>query len=308
MTVPLSPGSTRFASAKRFGEELDRAMRTRKVGGKRLGRATGTALSAIGNWRAGLNLPRYDTALRMAAALDWPVLSEIVRAARTDRCARCGTEFLNEGGSPKRFCSPACRLVDVQLRRPTAGAELAAAVRTAVDDRLAGTPERQTLPAILDALRAYARSDSKRRLRVDQQERQLAEHRAAVEAMCRACEPEGRCREAACSLRSVSPLPLIGLADKADVGRVTPAEGAHGPTHAAAWLAAQRAANEQRWSRPGEREAQSASSKARWEAMSDEERAEWGRRISGGIDRYQRSATSRAMHAARRAARAEATA
>lgn len=36
----------------------------------------------------------------------------------------------------------------------------------------------------------------------------LAQHQAAVLAMCRACEPEGMCRDAGCALRPVSPLPL----------------------------------------------------------------------------------------------------
>lgn len=301
MTVPLSPGSSRFAAARRFGEELDRAMRTRNVGAKRLGPATGTAISAIGNWRAGLNLPRYDTALRMAAALEWPVLADIVRAARSGRCERCSAEFVNEGGAPKRFCSTACRHIDEQLRRPTAGAELAAVVRAELERRRREVSGGRDTNEVLErALATYARSDALRRQRVDQQGRHLATHRQAVEAMCRGCEPEGRCRDAGCALRPVSPLPLIRLADNTDVATVAPAEGVHGPTHRARWLSAVRAANAERWGRPGEREAASAAMTARWERMSDEERAEHGRRVSAGIDPARRSRTSRAMHEARR--------
>jgi len=308
VTVPLSPGSSRFAAAKRFGEELDRAMRVRKVGAKRLGPLTGTAVSAIGNWRAGLNLPRYGTALRMAAALEWPVLADIVRAARSGRCARCSAEFVNECGTPRRFCSSACRQVDEQLRRPTAGAELAAAIRAELERRRREVSGGRDTNEILEcALATYAKSDARRRQRVDQQGRLLEDHRQAVEAMCRGCEPEGRCRDAECALRPVSPLPLIRQAEKADVGTVTPAEGVHGPTHRARWLSAVRAANAERWGRPGEREDASAAMTARWDGMSDEARAEHGRRVSAGIDRSRRSAASRALHARRRAEREAAT-
>lgn len=40
-------------------------------------------------------------------------------------------------------------------------------------------------------------------------QRILPEYRAAVDAFCRRCEPDGICSRAACELRPVSPLPLV---------------------------------------------------------------------------------------------------
>ena len=303
MTVPLSPGSPRLALARVFGEELDRAMRTRKIGAKTLAPQTGQAVSAIGNWRAGLNLPRYDSALRLAEALSWPKLADIARKARMGTCERCGREFVNEGGAAKRYCSQSCRQVDAQLRQPSHGSVLAHQVTAAAEARLAGAPEGETLPAILDALRSWRSSDARRVQRTDAQQRALTAHQAAVEAMCRSCEPEGRCRTSACALRPVSPLPLVRLGEPVLDGPAQRAAGAWAPEHREHQLAAIRVANAERWSRPGERERQSEASRARIAALTDEERAERAGRISAGIDPARRSAASTAMHAARRAER-----
>ena len=281
MTVPLSPGSSRLVAARRFGEELDRAMRARKVGAKRLGPLTGIAISAIGNWRAGLNLPRYDTSLRLAESLAWPRLAAIVRDARTQPCARCGLPFLDEGGGQaKRFCSQACRQIDAQLRKPMPGVVLAGELRDLLASReglKGGLPK----AVVADAVARFGQAEAKGRQRVDQQGRLLADHRLAVEAMCRSCEPEGRCRDAACPLRAVSPLPLLTV--ERHVEAATPAEGAHGPTHRDAWLTANRAGQARRWAREGERERMAELGRARIAALTDEQRAERSRRISAGI-------------------------
>ena len=41
--------------------------------------------------------------------------------------------------------------------------------------------------------------------------RRLESYRAATDAMCRSCEPEGLCRTPECALRDVSPLPLVRI-------------------------------------------------------------------------------------------------
>lgn len=277
MTVPLSPGSSRHSAAVAFGAELRRAMTARKASSKRLALAAHVTLSGIGNFKSGLNLPRLETAERLAIALDWPRLAAIAREARTAPCVRCGREFVNPGGKPKRFCSVECREVDAQLRAPTAGAELAASLRAALAGRegmKGGLPK----AVVSDALDAYARSDAKRRARVDQQGRALERVRAAVEAMCRACEPDGVCRDEPCPLRSVSPLPFIPVRD---VAAPRPPEGAHGPTFRATTLAAIRAAAARRWT-PEERERMGAIQRARFEGMSADERAAHRRRVSEG--------------------------
>lgn len=271
MTQPLQAGSRRRIAAARFGAELRRAMKARQVGSKTLGRQADCAPSAIAMWLAGNNLPRLETAIRIAESLQWPKLIPLARAGRTDNCQRCGAAFLNQGGSPKRFCSEDCREVDAALREPPPGRVLAEAVRdelARVHGRSDTAIRRRPLAA---ALADYNRSDSKRQ--------------ASVAAFCGGCEPAGVCRAPECELRPVSPLPLA-LSDKVgDVARK--AEGVHGPTHRDAWLAASQAGNARRWARPGEREAQGSATAARFAAMSEEERAEHGRKVSQGRRRAQ---------------------
>lgn len=280
MTVPLQAGSPRRIAAERFGTELRKAMAARSVGSKTLGPQAGCAPSAISQWRQGNNLPRLETAARLAESLHWPRLLELARAGRVDHCQRCGTEFSNEGGKPKRFCSDECRKVDEALRQPPAGRALADAVRAELD-RVHGQPgvymRRRPLAAALDE---YVRSDSKRLARIDRSARQLAVANAAVAAFCAGCEPEGVCRTADCPLRALSPLPLAVSAKQASDAR--PAEGVHGPSHRAAWLEATRGGNERRWSRPGERERQADETRARWDALTPDERAARRRLISEG--------------------------
>jgi hypothetical protein len=186
MPVPLSATSARRFAARQFADELVRAMTVRKVGRRRLGDLIGApSASIIAYWRTGAGLPRLDSARRMAEALEWPRLLEIVQQVREGRCAfsGCGRAFTNEGGGPKRYCSDRCR-------------DAAAKIRAM------GPSTRQ---------------------RADLSERRLAEHQVAVEAFCRRCEPDGHCRDARCQLRPVSPLPLLTVKLPGDIA--TPAPG-----------------------------------------------------------------------------------
>lgn len=175
MTVPLSPGSPRRVLAERFGVELDRAMRARRVGANAVEAQLGVAHSSIAAWRAGRNLPRIETAQRLASGLDAPRLLAIVLEARTCRCESCGRAFTNQGGAAKRFCDARCRSEAGRVRHA-----------------MGSVPRR-----------------------ADVAERRLREHRAAVGAMCASCEPEGMCVTPACALRPVSPLPLARRRDDA---------------------------------------------------------------------------------------------
>lgn len=132
MTVPLSPDSPRRASAERFGALLRVAMKRHGIGQIPLAKQTGCAPSAVAQWRNGHNLPRLETALRLAAALGDDRLAEIVRDARTAPCETCGKPFLNEGGSPKRYCSTSCLKVAAAMRsgRPTRERAIVAERRT----------------------------------------------------------------------------------------------------------------------------------------------------------------------------------
>lgn len=254
MTMELGPNSPRLPAARRFADELRRSMREHGVGQRRLGELTGCASSAVAQWRMARNLPRLDTAIRLAECLSNDLLAEIVRKARTEDCERCGAPFLNEGGAPKKFCSEEC------LR-------LAAKIRHALEPN---TPLRTRLNVAKQDLAATAT--------------ELANHKVSVLAMCRTCEPAGYCRTPACSLRLVSPLPLAhGLKD---VPLATPADGLWGPEHREATLATIRAANARRWSRPGQREQASEAMLRRHAEQSPEEHAAWIRKIKASKARH----------------------
>lgn len=280
MTTPIAPDSPRRAHARRFADELRRAMAARGASNKRLAEAAHVTTSAIAMWKTAASLPTPATAARVAEVLDAPRLVTIAREARTKPCRRCGRPFVALMGSLNQdFCTKECRLVDVALRRRPHGAALYEAVRTAVDARLGGAPEGRTLPAILDALHEYTGSSSREVTRRDAVLAGLDARQAAIAAMCAACEPEGWCREAACPLRDDSPLPLLeGPAPSALRAPSSP----HAPENRGRWLAAVRSADARRWSRPGERERQSELTRARNAGMTPEERAERGRRISAG--------------------------
>jgi hypothetical protein len=295
VTIQLAPDSPRRVAASRFGAELRRAMLVRKVGQHRLAEAVGCGSSAIAVWKAGDNLPRTDTAQRLADALRWPRLIAIAREGRTGACVRCGGAFVNEGGFPKRFCSAECRDVDVQLRQPPPGRALADALRVELE-RVKGTTDSVRRKPLAAALDQYARSDSKRVVRVDRSERRLHVAQAAVAAFCGACEPSGVCRTPECELRPVSPLPLALEPDKIGRGvreRLDP--------HTPHWLEKVRAANEERWARPGERERASAQSLAMHARRTPEERKAVIAKAKAAYPAERRSATSKRMHAARRA-------
>lgn len=116
MTHPLSPTSPRRKAAIRFGALLAETMADRGVGNKGLARQVATSPGLIWQWRAGNNLPRLETAIRLAEALGEPRLAAIVREAREQACEACGTTIVNEGGTPVRFCSDPCRVIRNQQR------------------------------------------------------------------------------------------------------------------------------------------------------------------------------------------------
>lgn len=296
---PLSPDSPRRIAAARFGAELRKAMLARNVGAKRLSTAIRTGTSAVAVWLAGSNIPRTDTAARLADALDWPKLVDLARAGRSGTCARCGRPFVNEGGAPKRYCTAECREVAGQLRAVSGRATLAQAVGAELD-RVHGTNaglSRKTLGA---ALAEYARSESRRTTRSRSLETRLGVIQMAVDAMCAGCEPLGVCRDGDCALRPVSPLPLALKPDKV-AAEIAPADGAWGEAHRPAMLVTMRAANATRWARPGERERASAAMTERHLSRTPEAQAELTARIAVTYPPERRAETSRRVHAERAA-------
>lgn len=186
MTAPaLTPQSARYEAAKRFSVELRRAMNKRKLRPFHVYKAIGGGYSSYqwALWMEGGALPRLDRTIRLAEFLDWPVLVDIVRKARTSACNRrgCTNTYITETGKNRLYCSPRCRQLahDYELRYSHA--------------RRKGEVDLEER-----ALVAYAKYDRD----------YLDMHVSAVASMCGACEPEGYCRTPECPLRTVSPLPL----------------------------------------------------------------------------------------------------
>lgn len=135
-------------------------------------RLVGVDKCSIRNWRYGHSRPLHELAVRLADVLDTPGLAEISVAIRSKRCALCGTCFLDSSKRVQRlYCGAMC-------------------MRSAHSSR---QREREH----------GRREDHSRLLR-----NRLDVLQDAVDAFCRSCEPEGLCRDAACPLRSASPLPL----------------------------------------------------------------------------------------------------
>lgn len=152
----------------RFGALLRQAMTRRGMTGVALSRLTGIDAPDVSDIRHGHRFPSLDRATRLADALDWPGLSSLMVELRTSVCAICGASFVD----PSR-----------DLRQRYCSDSCAS---TSQDRRRRGS---RTELGIVEAHR-------------------LRDHQEAVAAYCRGCEPEGLCRDAACPLRPVSPLPL----------------------------------------------------------------------------------------------------
>lgn len=274
MTVPLSAQSPRREIARRFGIELREAMAERGIGTKTLAPQVPCATSAIANWRSGCNLPTLKTALKLSEALQWPKLYRIAQDARQGVCPQCGTLFVNEGGKPKLYCSPTCRTAAEARRAKAWRPDPDVVLARRIDElaREAGTVRKRDLR---DATATF-RATRNRGVRITLA-RDLDRHRATVERFCRSCEWDGFCKNAECELRPISPLPLEPRLELPDAAQ--PAQGAWGPDNREAMLAAVRATNAERWSRPGERERASESSRAWHAGLTPAERIAWKRKI-----------------------------
>lgn len=219
MTYTIPEGALKRIHSEAFGAELRKAMTARKVGSRWLAAQLGLGRTTICHYLEGDVLPRIAQAEVLASALARPKLLTLVREARTSACEICGKSFLNDGGGPKRFCSPSCRAVQAKRR---AGVPVA---------HRADRAEQERDVALL----------------------QVGEYMLAVEAMCRSCEPGGVCQVDDCALRPVSPLPLADD-DEAPIPRLQPPPGAWGSeVNRTTMLKAVRAANAKRWT-PEERE------------------------------------------------------
>lgn len=256
MTYTIPPTSAKAAPAMAFGQEMMRALQARGIPRLELARTVGIGRTALDHYRTGSVLPKTATARAIASVLDWPKLARIVEESRTGPCARpsCGQRFRNDGGSPKKYCSPAC-------------------VRIAQEQRIAETRNRQAGATDKAAYRTAAMKRLKSAVRIADERAEAAQ--AAIAAMCAGCEPEGLCRDAVCPLRPFSPLPL--LEGELGIPRTLVAIQRASWTPERATLVA--AGSARRWAKPGERARQSERTAAMHAAMTPEEREAWRRKV-----------------------------
>lgn len=168
MSHPILLNQGKRDRAILFGRELDKAMKRRGVGSRPITEVGGPSRSALRSYRSGRNLPRVETARKLADALEWPRLAELALTLRTKTCPIDRRPFMDESGSDNRvYCSPECQRVAEKKR--------------------------------VGYQRGEAAAKYERRLRI---------HQDAVGAFCHDCEPNGVCVTADCALRPVSPLPL----------------------------------------------------------------------------------------------------
>lgn len=168
MSFTIAPSSPKHARAERYAHELTKAMKARRFGTRTLSAATGCGRTTVMYWRTGRMLPRLDNALRIAEALDWPRLASLAAELRTKQCLVDGVTFVDDSGSDNR-------------------------TYCSPSCQIVAEKGRNGVPVVTRAAAA---------------ERRLTLHVRTVAAFCRACEPEGRCRNSACELRPVSPLVL----------------------------------------------------------------------------------------------------
>lgn len=160
--------------AQRWGAALKHQMTLQRVPVRSLARVTGIHPKTLQGYRKGRVLPRVQRAAEIADALVAPNLLALCTRLRTEECDECGRGFVRDqrGGNPQRWCS---RLCSDRHRKRVVYAE---------DRRWTGK-------------------------RYDAWKRKAERLQAHVDAMCRACEPDGACRTSDCPLRGASPFVLV---------------------------------------------------------------------------------------------------
>lgn len=200
--------------AVRFGKEVRKARLAKGLSRRALALQLAIGESALWTYESGGNLPRIETAQRLASGLGAPILVEIVLESRTGACANCGKTIVHKGGTNRRYCSSECQSIVQKIRDAKGTAR----------DRAVAAERRRDL------------------------------QQACIDAMCRACEPEGLCRDEDCPLRMVSPLPLALGAN--ETMPVAPEPYGHA----------------KRWANPEHRAAQGRTARSWWENLTPEER------------------------------------
>ena len=109
MSQPIEPGTPHHELALKLGSLLKQTRAKRKVGSRVLAEAAGVSRTQVMHYEQGRNIPRVETAHRLAQALDEKRIVEYAMAARTRLCKRCRLPLTVNGGRPPEYCGPACR-------------------------------------------------------------------------------------------------------------------------------------------------------------------------------------------------------
>lgn len=269
MTVRLGADSPMRVHAARFGAQLVRAMEKRGVGQNVVKEAAGVSRASVVEFRHGRNLPTVPVARRLSEALSDPRLLEIVIAARTRQCSVCPSTFIQDTGRPRLYCSAPCRTVGAAKGTPHGSTD---GLNLLKQELLRIGPVRKQVVGKAITLIQDARAPEIASLQA------LAMSQGAVHEMCRTCEPEGYCRNIECPLREVSPLPLAG--DDPDVSAASRPPGRWGTQERRdQWSEQMRQRHE---ARPEWAAATSQRARDRWASMTDEQREEFGQKVSAG--------------------------
>jgi hypothetical protein len=96
-----------------LARQLRHAIDTRGLTMRQLGDMTNLDPQTISNAARGVSLPTFQTVARLAEALEWPLLLQLVAADRKRRCKVCRQQFVTTHYRPdvRRFCSKKCQQV-----------------------------------------------------------------------------------------------------------------------------------------------------------------------------------------------------
>lgn len=123
----------------KLGALIKQTRYARKVGTRIVAEATGVSRTQLMHYEQGRNIPRVETAQRLADALGERRIIEYAIAARMRLCKRCRVPVTINGGRPPEYCGQACRKAaqpgarEVEKRRYRQVSEERRTMRLAID-------------------------------------------------------------------------------------------------------------------------------------------------------------------------------
>lgn len=147
MSQPIEPGTPHHELAVRLGSLLKQTRAKRKVGTRILADAAGVSRTQILHYEQGRNIPRVETAQRLAHAFDEKRILDYAMAARTRLCKRCRVPLMVNIGRPPEFCGTACRKAytpgarEVEKRRYRQLSDERRTMRLAIDAMCKACPD-----------------------------------------------------------------------------------------------------------------------------------------------------------------------